>query len=77
MSEPYIMKNYSFDELVEKENNESGIFDKTVYISLNKNESIKRNKGVDTIMFDCENGATLIIEKDCNTNKVLGLEIFE
>ncbi|HPG30060.1 MAG TPA: hypothetical protein PKY81_02985 [bacterium] len=72
------MKTYSFNELIEKTNEDnSGIFEGTLYISLNNGEKINRKKGVDTIMFDCENGTTLIIEKDCETKKVLGIEIFE
>jgi len=80
------MKEYSFDDLLEKKDDITGgnVFDRTVHISLylkTDEEKLKKNhkrdKGVDTLMFEAENGVTIILEKDCKTDKILGIEIFE
>ncbi len=78
------MKTYTFDELVNSDsNNSNSVFERTIYISLKKKNDSQienknvRDKGVDTIMLECENGATIIIEKDCKSEKILGIEIFE
>lgn len=76
------MKEYKFKDLTGESNENQGanVFEKTVYISLSKNgedKNFNRDKGVDTIMFEAENGVTIILEKDCKTDKILGIEIFE
>mgnify|MGYP007049909573 CR=1 FL=1 len=76
------MREYKFSDLLDKKDkisvdNNQDLFDKTIHIDLSLPAAPQRNKGVDTIMLECENGATLIIEKDCITNKVIAIEIFE
>ncbi len=72
------MRKYEFQELIGDKNNElTEVFDQTIHINLCAETPAKREKGVDTLMFECENGATLIIEKDCASGKTIGIEIFK
>ncbi|HON56025.1 MAG TPA: hypothetical protein PLM75_03435 [bacterium] len=61
-----------------KNKDDSGIFEKTVIIDFSDTTAkIVRDKGVDTIMFEAENGATIVLQKDCKTEKIIGIEIFQ
>jgi hypothetical protein len=73
------MQKYNLDDLqniLNKNNTENDVFSDTLHINFS-NDNIKRVKGVETMMFECENGSTLLLEKDCNSDKILNIEIIK
>jgi hypothetical protein len=69
------MKKLKLCDLYDKTKTDE-LFEKSVYIDLSDKDKPKK-KGVETLIFSSENGATIILEKNCETEEILGVEIFE